>query len=450
MFIFFPVSFPISLAQDKVASKPVPGLDAQARYDTQGEVTFIPQWAAAFRSLYSGLNSYPSQGSSAGTTVGTLYLGIRPLANLELYADPEFAWGSSPGAGMGLAGYANADLIGQQALNGVPYLARAFARWRIPLRQGKDLPSGKESVGRAQNIIAGKVPQHRIVVTAGKFAASDIFDVNSYANNQRTQFINKEFVNNLAYDFAQDVRGYDYGAAVALMNPRYSVRIGSFAVPTSPGSTGVTYGSQSHGDQAEVDLYPVAFHALKSPMALRVLGFRNVGFAGTYANAIDSALPGTAPSLGSVRADGSVRMGLGINAEQAIADDGATGLFARAGWADGNVEADAYAESDAAYSLGFQLSGAHWRRSADNIGMALGTSGITSVHQQYLSEGGLGFNLGDGALRYGNESILEGYYLYQASKSIQASADFQYVVNPGYNRDRGPVPIISLRLRFAF
>ena len=254
MFCVFPVLFPLPPFQDKVASKSVPGLDAQARYDLQGEVTFIPQWALPFRSLYAGLNSYPSHGSSAGTTVGTLYLGIRPLANLELYADPEFAWGSSPGSGNGMAGYPNADLIGQQALNGVPYLARAFVRWRIPLRQGKDLPAGKESVGRAQNIIAGKVPQHRIVVTAGKFAISDIFDVNTYAGNQRTQFINKGFVNNLAYDFAEDVRGYDYGAAAALMNPNYSVRVGSFAVPTSPGSTGVTYGAQSHGDQAEVDL----------------------------------------------------------------------------------------------------------------------------------------------------------------------------------------------------
>jgi high affinity Mn2+ porin len=97
-----------------------------------------------------------------------------------------------------------------------------------------------------------------------------------------------------------------------------------------------------------------------------------------------------------------------------------------------------------------QVAGVHWRRKADSIGVALGTSGISRIHQQYLSAGGLGFNLGDGGLRYGSESTLEGYYLYQASNNLQATADFQYVVNPGYNRDRGPAPIISLRLRFNF
>ncbi len=434
----------------QAGAKPVPGLPAAARYDLQGEVTAIGQDAFPFPSKYSGSNTFPSRGSTTATEVGTVYLGFRPRQNVEVYLNPEFAWGAAPGAGDGIAGYPNADLIGQQALSGVPYIARAFARWRIPLRQGADQPVGNESVGRAPNLIAGKVPPHRIVVTAGKFAVSDVFDVNSYANNQRTQFINKAFVNNLAYDFAQDVRGYDFGASVALMNPKYSVRVGSFAVPTTPGSTGVTYGALSHGDQGEVDLYPQVTRSLKTPLALRLLAFRNVGFMGSYGDALAAQQSNMVPDLGSVRIDGAVRSGFGLNLEQALGDDGATGFFARAGWADGNVEAESYAEADIAYSIGFQLAGNHWRRPADNIGLAVGQSGISETHQQYLSAGGLGLNLGDGALRYGAETVFEGYYLYQATKALQVSADFQLISNPGYNRDRGPAPILSFRLRYAF
>ena len=93
------------------------------------------------------------------------------------------------------------------------------------MKQGKDQPVGHEEVGRAPNDIAGPVPQHRLVVTVGRMAASDIFDYNSYANNARTQFLNNSFVNGLAYDYPQDVRGYTYGASVALVNPAYAIRL---------------------------------------------------------------------------------------------------------------------------------------------------------------------------------------------------------------------------------
>jgi hypothetical protein len=368
---------------------------------------------------------------------------------VELYVNPEIAWGNAPGGGNGLAGYLNGDLIGQPVLNSAPYLARAFVRIRIPMRQEHDEPVGREDVGRAPNLIAGPVPQHRLVVTVGRFAATDVFDFNSYANNARTQFINNSFVNGLSYDYPQDVRGYDYGAAVAFVNPAYAIRFGTFATPTSPGSATVAYNpSNSHSEQLELQAQPQLLRGPKPASVVRLLLIRNVANAGRYSDALNES--SSPPDLSMVRHAGTVRNGAELNFEQGLADGGATGIFARAGVSDGSVETDAYAEADSAISIGGQLAGTRWKRKNDVVGLAFGASGIGKDHQLYLSRGGSGSTLGDGALRYGPEHVLEGFYLYQACKSIQLTLDAQFLGNPGYNQDRGPATALSFRVRYSF
>lgn len=440
-----------SADQQTGKSKPIPGLPRQARYDFQGELTFIGQDLLPFRSPYSGPKSLPAGGEAAATETATLYLGARPIPNVEIYANPELAWGNDPGSGNGLAGNLNGDLIGQPVSSPAPDLARVFVRWRIPMKQGKDQPVGNEEVGRAPNVIAGPVPQHRLVVTAGRFAASDIFDFNSYANNPRIQFINRAFQNGLAYDYPQDVRGYSYGLAAALVNPHYAVRVGTFAMPAEPGGEVLQYSlSDSHSEQIEVEIQPQLLRSPKPSSLLRFLIYRNVGNMGSYGAALDAASDGEPPNLASVRQQGTVRTGWELNFEQPLADGGDTGVFARAGTADGSIETAAYAEADEAISIGAQLSGVHWKRKSDMVGVALGGSGISSVHQRYLGAGGQGLSLGDGNLSYGPEQLAEAYYLYQASKSWQFSVDLQQVANPGYNCDRGPATAFGIRVRYAF
>ena len=440
-----------STTQQPGKSHPIPGLPAQARYDLQGEVTFIGQDLLPFHSLHSGPKSLPAGGEAAATETATLYLGARPLPNVEVYADPELAWGNAPGSGNGLAANINGDLIGQPVLSPAPDLARAFVRWRIPVKQGKDQPVGREEVGRAPNVIAGPVPQHRLVVTAGRFAAGDIFDFNSYANNPRIQFINRAFQNGLAYDYPQDVRGYTYGASAVLVNPNYAVRIGTFAMPSDPGGEILRYSlADSHSEQIELQLQPQVLRSPKPSSILRFLLFRNIGNMGSYDAALGAEAPGEPPDLAPVRQQGTERAGWEINFEQPLADGGSTGVFARVGEADGSIETAAYAEADAALSLGGQLSGAHWKRKSDIVGLAFGGEGISSSHQQYLATGGQGISLGDGGLSYGAETVAEAYYLFQASKTWQFSLDLQQVENPGYNRDRGPATVLGIRARYAF
>ena len=158
----------------------------------------------------------------------------------------------------------------------------------------------------------------------------------------------------------------------------------------------------------------------------------------------------TVPDLLLVEKPGGMKYGFGLNFEQPLADEGETRIFGRIGWNDGAHESWAYVESDRHASLGLQVSGRYWGRKEDRFGIAYGMNGLSTPHKNYLAAGGSGMLLGDGRLNYGLEQVLETYYRIQVGQYAQLSPDFQYIQNPGYNRDRGPVEVYSLRLHLYF
>jgi high affinity Mn2+ porin len=105
---------------------------------------------------------------------------------------------------------------------------------------------------------------------------------------------------------------------------------------------------------------------------------------------------------------------------------------------------------DRSSSAGLQLQGALWGRDADHAGLAGILNGLSPSHEEYLAAGGYGFIVGDGALNYDPEQIFELYYSYSPFKGMSFSPDWQYVRNPGYNQDRGPVSIYALRCHYEF
>jgi hypothetical protein len=140
----------------------------------------------------------------------------------------------------------------------------------------------------------------------------------------------------------------------------------------------------------------------------------------------------------------------GLSAEQPISDGGETGVFVRAGWNDGRTEDFCFTEVDRHLSAGLQATGARWRRREDRVGLALVRHGLSPDHARYLEAGGSGFLLGDGRLDYGHELIAELYYRLQVGSLVELSPDVQRVWNPGYNRDRGPATVLSLRLNARY
>jgi high affinity Mn2+ porin len=58
--------------------------------------------------------------------------------------------------------------------------------------------------------------------------------------------------------------------------------------------------------------------------------------------------------------------------------------------------------------------------------------------------------IGDGQLNYTPEKVIEAFYAFQLLKSATLTFDYQFVANPAYNADRGPVSIYSARIHAGF
>jgi len=405
------------------------------------QTTWIGQRLAPLYARYSGPLGLPAQGNEALTRTYGVYFGMRLPQHLALYLDTELFRGRGLNNGTGLAGYVNGDAVragpgGRQ----IPYIARAYLDWNLPLS------STGTTTAAAQDQLPGAVADARIQLKLGRFAVSDDFDQNRYANNTRSQFLNWDFINAAAYDYAADTRGYSDGFVAALVQPGWTLRYGIFQMPQRANGQALAAIGQADGQQVQLSLHP---QGGDGPV-LRLLVYRNKAAMGSYAQALAiAAASGTTPNIVADDRIGRHKRGYVINAELPLADAGATGLFTRWAWDDGRTETFAYTEADRALSLGGQLSGAHWGRPRDRLGVALGIDGLSAPHRDYLAAGGCGFMLCDGALDYGSERVVEAYYRAQWGRYLQVSPDLQWIANPGYNRARGPARVIGVRLHVA-
>jgi high affinity Mn2+ porin len=410
------------------------------------QATGIYQYMPTFNNPYQGEKSLTYDnglGRQLTHTYG-IYFGSQLTHYLQAYLDVEMFRGDGISDGLGLGGYTNGDVIraGPANLGQDPYLARLYLRYLIPLSEERT-----EVLERGTDQLPTREPTSRIEIRAGKMAPTDNMDWNRYANNQRTQFFNYAFLFNTGWDYASDTRGYSYGISVALVYPSWRLAWGSYMTPTT--SNGYNLDKQvyrARGDNIEFTLRPNKFGTVVS-----FLAYLNWGRMGDYGEAMALASStSTTPDVHANEKPGHIKYGFGVNLEQPLADHGMTGLFARLGWSDGHTSAWSYTEVDQHLSAGLQVSGVHWRRAEDRFGIAYAVQGLAVPHRQYLTAGGIGMLIGDGKLNYGWEQIFETYYRVQLGRYVQISPDFQYIQNPGFNRDRGPVKVYSLRLRLSY
>src|ERR1017187_5187573 len=150
-------------------------------------------------------------------------------------------------------------------------------------------------------------------------------------------------------------------------------------------------------------------------------------------------MPATIPTYPDITQTRQVRTNYGfvVNLEQAITND--VGVFSRASWSPGLVEIIGWTDCDESLSFGAALKGTAWRRPNDTVGVAGVVEGLSPQARSYFAAGGLGILIGDGALNYREEQVLEAYYAYSLSKWMTLTFDYQFIANPGYNADRGPV-----------
>ena len=134
--------------------------------------------------------------------------------------------------------------------------------------------------------------------------------------------------------------------------------------------------------------------------------------------------------------------------EQAITED--IGLFFRGMYSDGKMEVYSYTSADQSISFGALMKGLRWGREKDAAGLGYAQSWISKIHAQYLNMGGIDGFIGDGKINQRPEQVVDIFYQWHVVKSTWLSVDYQHLVNPGYNADRGPVNIYGARVHFEF
>ncbi len=408
-------------------------------FDVRGQATYVWQRKSAFDAPYSGEHSLRPERERSYSFTATAALGVRPWKDGELYLDPEVAQGVPLSGLTGLGGFTNGEIARTSGPHLKLYKARLF------LRQTWNRGGGSERVDREMNQLAGFADRRRVVLTAGNLSVTDVFDDNAYSHDPRTQFLNWSIMTHGAFDFAADARGYTWGAALEIHHDDWTLRAGRFAQPREPNQMELDPKIfRRYGDQLELEHR----HELAGRAgAVRLVAFRNRARMASYSDALDAAA-GAAPDLSAVRDGEKVKIGYGINAEQSLAPD--IGAFLRASRADGKTETYAFTEIDRSVSGGVVVKGASWSRAEDAVGVAVARNGLSDSHRDYLAAGGLGFFLGDGRLNYRPEQIVETFYRFAITKALAFSLDFQRIANPGYNADRGPARVGSLRLHAEF
>ncbi|MBI3403567.1 MAG: carbohydrate porin [Acidobacteria bacterium] len=414
---------------------------ADAWWWVSGQANFIFQWHPAFQSPYQGENSLRGESESALSRVLTLYLGARIGRDTEILFDVEAIGGRGLSEALGVGGFTNLDVVRNPNLGSKPYIARVMLHHTVALT------STRVPAERGLLSLAAVVPERRVEYRVGKLSTVDSFDLNGGASDSHLQFMNWTADNNGAYDYAADTRGYTFGAEIEYHEPRWALRFAEMLMPTVANGIDLDWHvARSHAENFEVERQVQLVSGRDG--RVRLLAYLNHATMGDYRDAINSAPAGGVPDIIASRREGRVKYGFGVNGEQAVSDDAR--VFARLGWNEGRHESFAYTEVDRATALGFDLSGHRWTRDGDRVGLMLMINGLSADHSEYLSRGGLGFLLGDGALRYGAERIVESYYTAHVTRGVSAAFDVQAIVNPGYNRDRGPVLVPGLRLHVDF
>jgi high affinity Mn2+ porin len=436
---------PVSGAQEAAAAPPAPASASDAAtepepWNLHGQFTFVKQYHPSFTSPYQGTNSLQPGSDGEETADLTLFAGVRLWNGGAFYINPEVDQGFGLSDTLGVAGFPSGEAY--KVGKAKPYfrLQRAFVRQRF------DLGGDSQPVSPGANELGGSQTANNVIVTVGKFSVVDIFDTNQYAHDPRGDFLNWSVIDAASFDYAADAWGYTVGAAVEWTQSWWTLRAGFFDLSDVPNSKTLEPGFKEFALIGEFEgRYELGGH----PGKLKLLGFLNNGRMGSYGAAVSlGQATGTTPDTALVRQYAS-RPGISLNLEQEVRPD--LGVFARLSMNDGSKEAYEFTDVNRSASVGLMLKGNQWNRVDDSVGLAATVNGIANAARTYFAAGGLGILIGDGQLPHvSGEKIVETFYSMRVVEHLTVAANYQYVVDPAYNRDRGPVSIVALRLHAEF
>jgi high affinity Mn2+ porin len=407
------------------------------RWEIHGQTTFLPQGYPAFHAPYSGPNSLTPAPQVQETWSNSLFVNARLWEGGEVYYNPELLQGFGLNDTLGVAGFPS----GESQKSNFPY--PHYNTSRLFVRQTFGFGGEQEELASGPTQLAGKADISRLTLQAGKFSVIDVFDGNSYAKDSRKDFMNWSIWAPGAFDYAADKLGLNYGVTAELNQKQWALRAGYFLMDAVSNSNNFDTKVLQRGEYV-IEL-ETRYSLFSQPGKLRTIAWLNSAFSGSYRETLDN--PALNLDIAQTRM-GRIKYGYVINLEQALSDE--VGLFGRWSWNDGKTEIMAFTDIDASLSLGASIKGTRWGRPDDAIGIGGAINALSRDHRDFLAAGGLGPLIGDGRLNYRRERILETYYAFALNKALTVTADYQFITNPAYNADRGPVSIFSGRLHGEF
>ncbi|MFT3933240.1 MAG: carbohydrate porin [Chitinophagaceae bacterium] len=430
----------ILFVYQQVQGQIIKDTSAQKNWSLHIQATVIPQYHFNFTAKYTGDNSLQTSEAVKTSITNTYYIGRRLWRNAAVYFNPEVAGGEGLSKATGIAGFPNGETFRIGSATPKLYVARAYLEQKIPLSKGTTLTEDD------QNQLREYTPAAYLAVRIGKFSIADFFDNNSYSHDPRTDFMNWSLMSAGAWDYPANTRGYTNGFVLELVEPGWALRTGMVQVPEEANGQKLdTKISGAFGTVLEAEKSFIINPSQK--LIVRLGGFYNKARMGNYNEAIQNGIAqSTDPDVTDTRKYSRGKSGFYLNAEHNFKNGGA---FLRYSWNDGHNETWAFTEIDKSFSIGLSFNGTKWQRPNDKWGVAYVGNGLSVPHRQYLENKGYGFIIGDGSLNYGIENIMEVFYSYHISKlHVSISPNYQFVVHPAYNKDRGPVHIVALRLHF--
>jgi high affinity Mn2+ porin len=407
------------------------------RWEIHGQMTYLPQGYPRFRALYTGPNSLTPAPQAQATWSNSLFLNVRLWEGGEVYYNPELLKGFGLNDTVGAAGFPN----GEAQKSNFPY--PHYNTSRLFLRQTFGFGGEQEELASGPTQLPGKVDVSRLTLQVGKFAVPDIFDGNSYAKDTRKDFMNWSMWAPGAFDYSADKVGLTYGATAELNQKQWALRSGYFLMQSVSNANSFDTKVLERGTYVlELE---TRYSLFSQPGKLRTIAWLNSAFSGSYRETLNN--PALNLDIAQTRT-GRIKYGYVVSLEQALNDE--VGLFGRWSWNDGKTEIMAFTDIDASLSLGASIKGIRWGRPDDVIGIGGAINALSRDHRDFLAVGGLGVLVGDGALNYRRERILETYYAYALNKQLTLTGDYQLITNPAYNADRGPVHVFSGRLHGEF
>ncbi len=423
-------------------------LKKQNWFTLHAQETTVSQYRPAFNANYTGAHSQTTEQQWATTLTSTIFGGVKLWKNASAFINTEIAGGSGLSKAFGIAAFTNGEAFRVGSPEPKIYLARVFFRQLIALTKDKEWQA------EGENKIAQYIPTKYFALTVGKVSIADYFDDNSFSHNPRNQFLSWGLMSNGAWDYPANTRGYTPSAILEYISKKIEVRYAMSMLPiTANGNVMDKNIAKANANSFEIK-YKYAIKGLQGKAS--ALAFYNTTLMGSYTaqnivttyDSINPTFPINDYSIVASRQYGRSKYGIGVNVEQYITPN--MGVFARASYNDGQNETWCFTEIDRAFSIGASLNGTKWKRNNDVVAVAYCLSGLSQQHVNYLSKGGLGFIIGDGRLNYANEHLFETYYSASLlNGKITPSFVYQFILNPAYNKDRGPISVYSFRLHFS-